>query len=640
MRFSRTLTVPALALTGLAVALTGRPVVSAQQAMFRTATQYVRVDVVVTDKDDKPIEGLTKDDFEIVDNGKPQQVDTFQFVKIPVVRRTLSRSAAAEPVPDVVSNQPATADSRLFAVVIDDMHLLEKDLIPIKALLMEFLQSLSPNDEVAFTFVNRSDLGVNFTRDTAKLVTAVELLRGALGFGLDATGQDPTGRAARYLKDIAWSSFLTLQSVVRSVAGSAHPRRAVLFVSNGELVDVFGQDGPPALEFFDAYQSLFRDAAKADVPIYTYSPRGAFLPQDAVRGDAIRSVSARSGVVRNMRIMNNNLIVMANATGGRAIVDAADMPRMINEIVTENGSFYLLGYYPDPFAADGTRHEITVKVRRDGARVRARTGYDAPPKAGSKAASLDDVTKALNAGVNLAGIPLRAFIAPVALDGKRQSVAITVQVDYPAPADGAERIDDELDVRLAAIDPDAKVKQEASRTIKVGGRVRPGDGATFLINERMDLPAEALTVRVAVASHGLGRAGSIQVPVESLRDGDIVMSGLAVGLDGPPREAVLPSAALEGLVPFQPVTDRTFTPFDTLRLFGRVYWKDRQVQPVLSLTMDGHSGPASHLAVSADGTLITQLPLKDLTAGRHRLTVEASLPNGRRASRDVLFEVK
>jgi VWFA-related protein len=632
------LRVPALALGVLALALGVRASVSAQQAVFRTSTQYVRVDVVVTDKDDKPIEGLTKDDFEIIDDGRPQRVDTFQFVKIPVAKRTLARSASVEPVPDVVSNQPATADSRLFAVVIDDMHLLEKDVIPIKALLMEFLQSLSPNDEVAFTFVNRSDYGVNFTRDTTKLVNAVERMRGALGFGLDASGTDSTGNAARYLKDVAWSSFLTLQSVVRSAAGSSHPRRAVLFVSNGELVDVFGQAGPPVLEFFDAYESLFRDAAKADVPIYTYSPRGAFLPQDAVRGDGIRSVSARANVIRNMRIMNNNLIVIANSTGGRAIVDAADMPRMIDEIVAENGAFYLLGYYPDPFAADGKRHEIAVKVKREGARVRGRTGYDAPPKPGSKAASLDDVTRALNAGVNLAGIPLRAFVAPVALDGKRQSVAITVQVDYPAPADGADRIDDEFDVRLAAIDPDGKLKQEASRTIKVGGRVRPGEGATFLINERMDLPAQALTVRVAVASHGLGRAGSIQVPVESLRGGEIAMSGLVVGLDGAPREAVLPSAALDSLVPFQPVTDRVFASSDTLRLFGRVYWKDKKMQPALSLTIDG--GPASHPAMSADGAVITQLPLTNLTAGPHRLTIEASLPNGKRASRDVMFEVR
>jgi hypothetical protein len=103
---------------------------------------------------------------------------------------------------------------------------------------------------------------------------------------------------------------------------------------------------------------------------------------------------------------------------------------------------------------------------------------------------------------------------------------------------------------------------------------------------------------------------------------------------------VLPSAALEGLVPFQPVTDRTFTPFDTLRLFGRVYWKDRQLQPVVSVAIDGSRSSAMHPSVSADGTVITQLPLKDLTTGRHRLTVEASLPNGKRASRDVLFEVK
>ena len=62
----------------------------AQQPVFHAGTDYVRVDVVVTDTDDKPLTNLTKDDFEIVEGGKRQAIDDFQFVSVPVEHRTIN----------------------------------------------------------------------------------------------------------------------------------------------------------------------------------------------------------------------------------------------------------------------------------------------------------------------------------------------------------------------------------------------------------------------------------------------------------------------------------------------------------------------------------------------------------------------
>lgn len=632
-----------------AIAIAAVVALPAAQTVFRSSVQYVTVDVVVTDKDDKPIENLGIDDFEIEDNGKTQKVADFKFVSIPAVTRTLDSSGAAQPQPDVTSNLPSTPDSRLFAIVVDDLHLLEKDVIKIKRVLTEFLQSISPEDEVAMVFVSRSDLGINFTRNTGKLLAGVNSMRAVLGFGFDSasfasiTPPNQVGSAAR-------SSAITLRNVAKSMAGSRHPRRAILWVSDGDTVDTFGFDGPPEMMMFAEYQDILRDAARSDVPIYSISPRGSAMPEDAVRGGQIGSTSIRARVVKNMRIQRNNLTVVANLSGGRAIVDASDIPRLMKEIVQENGSYYLLGYYPDPFTADGKFHELKVKVKRDGARVRARPGYDAPRASRATGPVVSATDTAISAGVNVSALALRAFAQPIVSNGKNLTVAVSLEITYPAPVDGSKRIDDNLQLKIVALDPDAKVKASMQRAHHFAVTTpEPGD-ITFLVNEVIQVPAQFLTLRIAVGSDALGKAGSVQVPIEMPKESKgLTLGGIAIGFDGAAREAVMMPDAFKELIPFQPVTARVFSPSDVLRLFGHVYWKDKSAKPVVEMTLTGPAGSVKSAPVLSlmqpvgdqqDAVIAAMLPMQGLAAGKYHLVVSATLPGGKPVSRDVLFEIK
>ena len=53
-----------------------------EQPTFREAINFVRVDVIVTDGKQQPVTDLTIDDFEVLEDGKPQQVEQFRFVRI------------------------------------------------------------------------------------------------------------------------------------------------------------------------------------------------------------------------------------------------------------------------------------------------------------------------------------------------------------------------------------------------------------------------------------------------------------------------------------------------------------------------------------------------------------------------------
>ena len=67
---------------------------------------------------------------------------------------------------------------------------------------------------------------------------------------------------------------------------------------------------------------------------------------------------------------------------------------------------------------------------------------------------------------------------------------------------------------------------------------------TFLIDDAMDLPSQALTLRIGVASRALGRTGTVQLPVEVPKaGGPPAISGLAVTSDDQPPIGVMGEGA-------------------------------------------------------------------------------------------------
>ena len=91
------------------------------QPTFRVTANYIEVDATVTDARGAFVRDLSPDDFEVVDEGKPQSVTVLSLVDLPFERpdRPLYRATAVEP--DVISN--ATADSgRIYVIVLDAYH--------------------------------------------------------------------------------------------------------------------------------------------------------------------------------------------------------------------------------------------------------------------------------------------------------------------------------------------------------------------------------------------------------------------------------------------------------------------------------------------------------------------------------------
>lgn len=581
------------------------PSISGKQ-IFRSAVEYVRLDVVVTDKQDRPVTGLTKDDFLISESGRAQSIATFEAVAIPTVRREITDPKTTTPSVDVVSNS-APPLGRQWVIVIDDLHIIEHQERKLRALVTEFLQRIPANDQVAIVFVGRSDLSQGFTNDLGAQMRTVNRLRDALGQAYDALNQNgmPAGsagggankaRTLAQLKDpgdvmnatidanqserhrFGQATIDVLRNVSGTLANSRYPRKALVYVSEGPTYDLnqmfsnneldFNREAEFARDYFNEMDKTFAIARQAGVPVYTIDPRGV---PDA---SATRGAMPNSPPTAAFQRQANNMRTIAENTGGIAFVGMSDVPRAVEALIHDNDIFYLLGFYPEPLVRDGKFHDVDVKIKgRDDVRVRARSGYSAPAAVVMPPVDLAAAfSAAMAAALPESGISLRVFAAPIAPAGRLMKTVVALQITYPADAG---KLTDTLDFAITAFDGDGKVKMSSRKKYEFSATPKSTGDVTFVINEVIDAPSQPLSLRVGVASHHLGKIGVIHTSLEAPKTNseNTELGGIVLGYAGGLREDAKPKDALKDIVPFQPTTDRTFMATDSLRIFAPVFWR-------------------------------------------------------------------
>jgi VWFA-related protein len=602
-------------------AQTTAPAPPAQQPpVFRAGVEYVPLDVVVTDDQNHPLLDLTKDDFAISENGRPQRIATFSLVSVPPNHRPVDLHSTPPPPRDVVTNT-VPPKSRAIVLLIDEGFLRPPDLTRIKQVMVDLLRTLSPDDTAAVVYTKRSDLSQDFTNDVGRLIRAVNHLNATLGWPGDEADTETV-----------------FNNAIATLTAAPQTRRAIVYVSELGIKH--------ASPIWLRWREIWNRAERADVHIYMIDPHTLLSPE-LVKGET----AGTPDLDRGISVTADFAQAMAEATGGLAFVNQLNGGRVVNELMTDNGSYYLLGYNPDPFDLDGKFHNVKVTVNRPGARVRARSGYTAPDANSTPPDAGHVLASAMGAGLDTTGLTLRAYAAPVAASAKGMTAIVTVEVTRPEDFSEQQAVEDDLHVSLLALDPDGAVKAETRVPLHFSARTAGGPESRFLIDTAIELPSQSLAFRVGVTSERLGRTGTAHVPivVPSLHGDALQLGGLVLGLEGS-SEPVVGASAITTLVPFQPTTSRTFTPNDTLQFFAPLFWgsKDSSVEVTLAILRQGTSISSRHLAATISNlsgdrhqaSVTTSVPLTGLMAGDYVLELAARLPNGRMVRSEVPFEIR
>src|SRR5256885_5675459 len=155
------------------------PTAAPQQPTFKAQVEYVEVDALVTDRSGNFVRGLTKDDFQVLEDGKAQTISTFTLVDIPVERYDKPLGAAMPIEPDVKTNE-RPFDGRVYVMVIDDLHTNFGRSDRVKRAAKQFVQRyLGANDLMAVVHTRGSnDAGQEFTNNKRLLFAAIDKTSG------------------------------------------------------------------------------------------------------------------------------------------------------------------------------------------------------------------------------------------------------------------------------------------------------------------------------------------------------------------------------------------------------------------------------------------------------------------------------
>ncbi|MCP4657864.1 MAG: VWA domain-containing protein, partial [bacterium] len=412
--------IPCLLVLAAFLLLPGSPAAAAEEVVpissfvDQVEVNIVNIEVFVTDRAGRRVSGLTREDFEIYEDGQPVEVTNFYAVaREPAAVEEPAAVAApeAEALP-VAQKREIPEEQQLYLVVyVDNFNLLPHDREQVLRALPGFLEprvaegarvmllTHSRSIEVVQPFTDDLGLiaeGIEKIRRSATLLQEVALQQRLLfrGMALARKEGDEAGAiaAASHLEAYTQQrrthlehSTNALRTAVRTL-GNFPGRKALLYVSNGlELhpgkeVQEWNsgpKESTPSAggEERSLFHRLTREANAHQVTFYTLDARGHLNPavSPEVAGMSVAENRVQFAGVRDFNLQAS-LIEMAVPTGGTAILNAANFEETLARMGEDFENYYSLGYASSTTGRD-RYHKIEVKLRSRGLRARHRTGY-------------------------------------------------------------------------------------------------------------------------------------------------------------------------------------------------------------------------------------------------------------------------
>lgn len=362
------------------------------QTPIHVSSELVLVNVVARDKKGNPVRDLKKEDFTLYEDGKKQQISTFDFEDVDQLAASAGPTisgAAPGALLHSIKKAPPTLDAkdRRLIVLFFDFSAMEPEDIDrsVDAAKKFVKEKLQPADLIALvSLATNMHVDCDFTDDRDKLNGALSSYTASEGQGFD---NGPTGSSegnaetsGSYTEDdtdlntfTADRKLLAIQSLAQ-VLGKLPQKKSIVFFSNG--ITQTGVDNQSALRAATAA------AVKANTSIYSLDVRGlqAFPPGGEAQNASLHGQSAYTGAsilndLNGNAASQDTLATLSADTGGKAFFDTNDFSGVFTQVQKDSSVYYVLGFTSSNAAKDGKYRHLKVTINRPDLKLDFRNGY-------------------------------------------------------------------------------------------------------------------------------------------------------------------------------------------------------------------------------------------------------------------------
>ena len=430
--------------------------------------KVINVDVVVTDKKGNTVNGLTKEDFELFENGQPKLISNFYEVQgKKAANVSITPAGADKPVAAIPAEELSDNLRRRIIFYVDNLSLAPFNRNRVFKEMKEFVKNvMRPGDEAMVATFNRSmKVRANFTRDPVQIQQTLDIIAGESALGVankserrdfegrinDANDYDDAVAAARqYAQSVEHdmrTSVESLNALMSTLAGVEGKKILVLTTEGFQiqpgremfyLVDEIArekgwQSGGTMLEgmsFDDSsiIQSVGKTANANGITMYTLHAGGLAASNENSLAERDRPIPY---VVSQAAVSNSteSLQMLAEMTGGLSSTNTNNFAGAFKNIIRDLDSYYSLGYRAGTERVDRQR-SLSVRVKNRNYYVRARQSF---------------VEKSTFAEMN------DRVIANLLYRSKANDLNIRVKIDAPVAQEDLFRVPVEIQIPMESL---------------------------------------------------------------------------------------------------------------------------------------------------------------------------------------------